>query len=316
MLLIIAVILIVFALLRDQIIKTAVSTAARQVTGAEVEIGGFSMSLLKQSVRVTGFKMYNPAGFSRAVLVDLPLAAVDCDVPALFKGRLHLKKVEVSLKEVGLERNKEGKLNVDALKVAQQPAQPSKGGAQDKKSSQPLALQIDMLTLEAGKLVMRDYSAGPEPSVKAYDINFKKSYKDITSAQQLTALILVESMKQAGIKGAGIYGAALLSETGIIPASVITTFAGKDSVEQELKVPLNRAYDAALQALQGMGRIVGEKKDEGVITASVQGADVTVNLKQVSASTTKITVSARKYMLPKTEVANEVLYRIAEQSKK
>jgi hypothetical protein len=166
-----------------------------------------------------------------------------------------------------------------------------------------------------GKLVMRDYTAGPEPSVRAYDINFKKSYKDITSAQQLAALILAEPMKQAGIKGAGIYGVALLTGVGIIPVAVVATFAGKDSVEQELKVPLGKLYETALQVLQGMGTVIGEKKSEGVITANVQGADVTVNLKEVSASSTKITVSARKYMLPKQETANGVLYQITEKLK-
>ena len=48
---------------------------------------------------------------------------------------------------------------------------------------------------------------GKEPLVQVFDVNLKdKTYKDIQSAQQLAALIMVEAMKPTAIKGAKIYG--------------------------------------------------------------------------------------------------------------
>jgi hypothetical protein len=200
-------VLCVLIITKDLIIKAAITTAASKLTGAPVTIDKFSLGLMKQSVRIEGLRMGNPEGFSSATLIDLPRIAVAWDVGAFLKGKLHLKLLDIELRELAIETNKDGKLNVDSLNITHQ---------QQKKETKPLAMQIDQLDLTMGKIVMSHYSAGKEPAVKVFDINLKKSYKDITSAQQLAVFILAEPMKQAGIKGAAKYGEALLKETGVL----------------------------------------------------------------------------------------------------
>ncbi len=306
------VILFAASFAKDLIIKVVVSTVAEQVTGAKVGIGGFSLGIFRQSVHVKNFVMYNPGGFPQGILVELPRIHVDYDISSLLKGRLHLSFVDVDLKELGLEKNKEGRLNVDSLKIVQreEPEQEKKHAP-----AKPLEMQIDVLNLQLGRIVDKDYSTGAEPSIKVYDINLKKSYKNITSAQQLAALILTEPMKEAGIRGAKIYAISTLAGVGFFPVTIATKLAGKDSVEKDFNLSRDDMYRACLAVLKDSGTVSKEDRIAYVITAEVGGAKITVRLEEKSSRATQVTVSARKYLLPRPETANGILYKISEKLK-
>ena len=309
---ILIVLLLVVVIAKDQIIKSAFITAAAQITGAKVSIDKFSLGVFKQSVRIEGFKMYNPQGFSNSVLVDLPKIAVDCNLPSLLKGKLHLKLLEIELKEITLEKNKEGKMNVDSLKVTEQKEAKSED---KKKSPQQLPLQIDVLNLQMERLVLKEYTLSQAPQVKVYTIGLKKSYKDITNAQQLAALILAEPMKQAGIQGAKIYTAALLTGVGVIPITIASKFIGKNSLKQKFEVAIDKLYEVSLEVLKVSGKIVHEDKSAKTIVADCQGIKVTLKLKELSSRSTEITASARNLMMPKPEIASGIMYQISEKLK-
>ena len=189
------------ALFKNLIIKSVVTTAASDITGAPVHMDSFQLNIFNSTIRISGFKMYNPSGFPEGILVSCPKIKVIYDRASLFKQERHLLLVEIELEEIGLTRNKEGKLNVDSLKIVE-----------ESESSPPTPMQIDLLTLNIGKIVYKDYTGGIEPSVRVYDVNRQKSYKGIPTAQQLALLVLAEPMKDAAIKNAQIYGAAMLAE--------------------------------------------------------------------------------------------------------
>jgi len=258
--------------------------------------------------------MYNPKGFSKGVLLDLPKINAGYDLGALLKKKLHLIYAEVKLKEMVLEKNKQGELNVDQLKVTkEQKNQESKA-----KSSGQMPMQIDTLRLDIGKIIYKDYSAGAEPIVKAYDINMHKTYKNITSVQQLIALILIESMKETGIKSAKIYGLSLLAGTGgiaIIPAAVATIFTTKDSVQQNLPAGFDKTYAVSYDVLKNMGKVTDENKETGVIAANIDSAQATVKIDKKSFNETSITVSARKFFFPKPEIAKKIIDEISKKLK-
>ena len=294
---------------KDQIIKTVVTVAATQLTGAPVHIDGFALGIFRQVVRISGFKIYNPKGFSKSLLVDLPKINVTYDLGALFKKKLHLINTEIELKEMGLEKNKEGELNVDALTLVKQ------GKKQSAKPSAQMPMQFDTLQLGIGRIVLKDYSSGKTPVVKVYDINIHKSYRNISSAQQLAGLILAEPMKEAGIQGVKIYGVAMLAGAAVLPVAVATTFAGRDSVEQEFLTNPENVFEASLTVLKGMGKITREDKSSGVIDAEVNSASVAVKITKKEGNKTKIVISARKYLLPKPEIAGGILYEVSEELK-
>ena len=306
--------LVVIAIVRDQVIKAVVTMEVSNITGAPVKLSGFSLGLFKQAVHMEGLKIYNPKGFPEGVLVDVAKMNVHYDLAMLLKGKVHLMQAGLDLKEIGLIRNKEGKLNVDALKVTQAKQE---SGAKAKEPAKVLSFQIDEFKLKMGRVVEKDYSSGaPEPVVTVYDINLEKTYKNITSPQQLVALIITEPMKAAGIQGAQIYAVSALAGVAMLPVAVAATFMGKDSVEADLKQREDNIYGAALNLLKRIGKVSAEDKAGGVINAEAHGASINLKLRKNSNNSIHITVSARKFLLPKPEIASGILYQIQEELKK
>lgn len=312
---IIVIILVALGLVRDLLIKTSITSIASQVIGAPVQMDGFQLGVLRQSVRITGFRILNPQGFSKASLIDIEKISVALDAKALLKGKIHLKSAEFMLKEMTLETNKEGKLNVDSLKVAKQQPTSKEKAKEKAKPAKQMPLEIDLLKLKIGKLVMKDYSIPGAPAVKVNEINIDKTYKNIGSVQQLVALILSEPMKSAGIQGASIYGAAMMTGVGIVPVAIASAFIGKDNVQQSLDYSFDKVYAVSLAVLKEMGKVSSEDNANGAITANVKGATVNLKLKKAAEDKTEVTISARKYMLPEPSVAGGVLYKITEQLK-
>jgi len=291
-------------ILKDRVIKSIITVVATEVTGAPVHIDGFSLGIFNQTVRISGFKMYNPKGFPKGILVHLSKIDIIYDLRALLKKNLRLASAEIELKEMGLIKNEEGKLNVNELKVVKQ------GEKKEGRPPEQMPMQIDTLKLGIGKIVSKDYSPRKGPVVYVYDVNIHKSYKNITSVQELAVLIMIEPMKSAGIQTAEIYGVAMAAGVAVLPVGIAATFAGKDSSRQEFHSSFERVYDAGLAVLSKKGK-VSEDKTSGVISGEVDSANVTVKVSKKTAGTTEVIVSARKFLLPKPEIAGGVLYELA-----
>jgi hypothetical protein len=296
---IVAIFLVCITIFKNLIIKSVVTTAASRITGAPVHIDGFSLNILSSTIRISGFKIFNPSGFPQGVMVSCPEIQVIYDRDTLFKQKRHFLLVEIELKEIGLTKNKEGKLNVDSLNIVQRP-----------KSSPPIPMQTDLLTLSIGKIVYKDYTVGTEPSVQVYDINSHKTYKDIPTAQQLVLLVLAEPMKAAVIKNAEIYGVAILPGVTALPVAVVKTFIGKASVQQIIDASFEHVYEISLEVVKRMGTITQHDASNGVIKANVNGAMVALMLRKGADNETTITISARRYMLPQLDIAGGVLNQI------
>lgn len=306
---ILAVILLFgFCLARDFFIKSLVGTVAANITGAPTSVGGLSLSLIRQSVKISNFKMYNPKGFPKDILVDIPRMSVTCNLGALITGKIHLKRIELEIKEIGMVKNKEGRLNVDSLKIASEES-PAK---EKKRPVKELAMQIDIVSLGMGRAVSKDYSAQGQPVIKVYDINLKRTHKNITSAQQLAVLIISEPLKEAGIQGLKVYGVSALAGVAALPVAAAFKFTGKDYAQETFNVTEKRAYDAGLQAIKMAGRVKAENKAGEVINAEVNGARVTLKLKKLSRNSTQVTIYARKFGLPQAETASGIMYRLSE----
>lgn len=287
------------AILKNLLIKSMVTTVVSRVIGAPVHIERFSLNYFSSTIRISGFKIYNPSGFPEGILVSCPKIKVIYDRTTLFKQKRHIIFVEIELKEMGITKNKEGKLNVDALKIVK-----------ESKASLPFPVQIDLLTLNMGKIIYKDYTVGTEPSVRVYDVNRHKSYKGIPTAQQLALLVLAEPMKTAAIKSAEIYGVAMLAGVVALPVAVAAEFIGKDSVRQIIDVSFEHAYKVSLEVTKRMGRVTKDDALNGEIKANISGARIALILKKKADNKTEVTISARKYLFPKPDISGGVLYEI------
>jgi len=299
--------LFILSVAKDVIIKSVVTTVAGHVMGTRVTAGGLHLGIFTGSVHIKGFKVYNPQGFPDGVLLDMPLIKVKCRLPALLKNKIDLSLVDIHLKQLIVIKSKEGKLNVDALKVSQ------KEGAAPKNKQKTMGFHIDLFNLEIGRVVNKDLSQGPKPFIEAYEVNFKKTYKNINSPNQLAALVLMGSLEQTAIKGAKIYGVAALAGVAILPVGIASMFAGKDHVSADFKYGFDRVFDAATAAANELGNITSSDRATGNIKLQVYGADAEIKISK--GPKINITISARKYLFPKPEIAAGILYEVSEKLK-
>jgi len=312
---IVLVVLVAFGLIKNTLIKAVVTVAASSVMGAPVHIDSFAVGIFKHSIQIKGFKLYNPSGFPREPMMDIPQMRVDYSLLDLFKGKLHCPLLILDLEEMVVVKDKEGKLNVDALKVAQKGQEPAKK-EEVRKPSKDTAIRIDEARLNLGQVVVKDFTKGEPPAIQAYDIGVHdKVFRDINSAEQFAALIMVQAMGPTALRSAGIYGAASILGVAFLPAGVAGVLLGKDSGAQEFEVSFEKAYNAVKEAVQVRGEIVVEDQAKGFIKAKVDGSDVKIQITSKEKNKVAIDVSARQMMLPKPEVAQGVLYQISERLK-
>src|SRR3989338_8074564 len=211
-------------------------------------------------------------------------------------------------------KNKEGKLNVDSLKVAQKKgAEPKTAKEEPAKAQKQMPMQIDQATLNLGNVIVKDYSKGEPPSIQAYDIGVKnKTFKNITSAEQFATLVLIQGMGPTALRNAAIYSAATILGVGFLPAGIACIILGEDSGLADFNVSFDKAYNTAIEVLKASGQVVKEDKEKGSIKGKVSGANVTISIVKKDRNKVTMEVAARKYMLPKPEIAKGIIYQISE----
>ena len=231
--------LVVLSVVKDQALSSLISYSATKSTGARVQMGGFSLSIFKQAVKISNLTIDQPNGFGRGRLADIPLAYVKADIFASLGGKLHIPEAEFEIKELVLVKNKEGKMNVDSLSVAQKKEEKP---AAEKQSGKKVSFAIDLLKLKIGRVISKDYSTADQPVIKVYEVGLNKSYKNINSQRQLIALIITEPMKAAGIRGAAIYGVSALTGVAALPVAAAFTLFGRDSMAETVNTSYGGAF--------------------------------------------------------------------------
>ena len=83
-----------------------------------------------------------------------------------------------------------------------------------------------------------------------------------------------------------------------------------DTVEGTVNSSFGETWDAAKEITKVMGTVVEENETVGQIVATISGSKVTVTMLTVNASSTKLSVKARKSFMPKIDLAQEVYTKI------
>ncbi len=83
-----------------------------------------------------------------------------------------------------------------------------------------------------------------------------------------------------------------------------------DSVKANVDSSYDKTYDASFETLRAIGGLSVDKKEEGWVKSEMNNYDVAVHIEKLTEKTARITVSARKYALPKPQYARDVLAKI------
>lgn len=195
---VVAVVLFAVSVVKDLVVKISVESGVQLVTGLKLRINNFGVGVIRQVVNIGGLKLYNPKGFKDKVMLDMPEIYVDYDLPAIFKGVVHLKEVRLDMKELVVVKNEKGELNLNSLNVVKG----EKGGGEPSgKQGKAPAIKIDKLRLRVGKAIYKDYSKGGVPDIKEFNINIDETYTDIDNPYALVGLIIVRTLTNTSISG-------------------------------------------------------------------------------------------------------------------
>jgi len=309
----IAVFLVLFLLsaFRDLIIKSAIELSSPSIIGAKIEMGSLSLGVLTHQVHIKNFRMYNPPGFPDQIFMSLPEVALKVDINGLLKGRMYFPLVVMDMDKMVVVKNKEGKLNVDSIKMIQEQAAANKG-----KPMKLPAFKIDLLELNLGKVIVEDYTHAPPVHVEAYDLNIKdKKITNINGIPKLMAAVMVEAMKPTAIRSAGLYAAEAVLGVGFLPAVAISVAMSQDEANADLDDSFDRVTQESLKLVQELGSVKKADAGNGQIWAKVYGCDITINIENTGWNKSHVRIKARQYMLAKFEIANGLLYQLTERLK-
>lgn len=190
--------LVLLVIFREPVLKAVVSDVASRITGFSVSADKLQIGLARPVIHITSLKVYNPKDFSEKMMLDMPEVYANYDPLAIFRKEVSLRELRIDLREFIVVKNKEGQTNVARLKgVAQKPAESK---TVQKGASKAPVLKIDLLRLDIGQVVYKDYTVDP-PSVKIFKADIHKEYRDVDDPARLVQLIVLESLLKVNIKG-------------------------------------------------------------------------------------------------------------------
>jgi len=297
-LLLILVLVLVFAVGKNLIAKLAIENGVKVATGLPLAIRNFNMSFTKTMVDVRGIVLGNPRGFNDKVFVDLPQIYFDFDLPALFKGKIHIEAIKVHLKELQIIKAQGGKLNVDVFKPAPTAAAPKAKPAPAKGKSLPI--EMDLFELKVGKVIYKDYTVGTlggAPLVKEFNINLDEQFKDVKSVDALVKIITVKALEKTTI-GQLInldIGSLASSVSGTLATStkVVATQLG-DAAQETLQQASQQAADSMAQTQANLKNLAGEVvTSPNVLVSEIKGGTGNV-LKQTGTGAKQAAQSVEK----------------------
>jgi hypothetical protein len=148
------VVIVVFFLSLNSILRVVIEHNIRAQTGMDAEIGRFKLGILEPTVEIQNLKIYNSTNFAGTPFLDIPEIHVEYDRAALAKREIHVTLMRFNLGEFDIVKNQSGQTNIFVLGLSV-PSKKSGGGqtaANFKKQTGYDFKGIDVLNVSVGKL--------------------------------------------------------------------------------------------------------------------------------------------------------------------
>lgn len=103
----------------------------------------------------------------------------------------------------------------------------------------------------------------------------------------------------------------LLSGCWFIAGGVAGYEVTQDSVQGHFDTSFEEAYQVSLKVMQSLGKTNVQDEKGGWIKTDIDNHVVALHIEKLTERTVQITVSARKYTLPKPQFARNILDKIS-----
>ncbi len=197
------VLVVIFFLSLDSLLRLMVEHNIRANTGMDAEIGRFHVGLTVPVVEITDLKLYNTPDFGGTPFLSIPEIHVEYDPVALAKKKLHLTLMRFNLGELDIVKNEAGRTNVFELGNNLPAAKP--GGrngplAQFKAGTGLDFEKIDVLNVSVGKFKYIDLKN--QRNNREQDINLENiPIRNVKSANDLAGLAFAVALRSGTFFG-------------------------------------------------------------------------------------------------------------------
>jgi hypothetical protein len=144
------VLVVIFFLSLDTIVRLVMQNRIRAQTGMEAEIGKFSIGLAEPTITIKDFKLFNPPSFGGTLFIDIPEIHVEYDRAALAKRELHVTLMRFNLGELDIVKNEAGQTNIFAITTLPAVKKPGGGEKSFAKETGYTFSGIDVLNVSVG----------------------------------------------------------------------------------------------------------------------------------------------------------------------
>jgi uncharacterized protein involved in outer membrane biogenesis len=154
--LLLIVLLVAFALLKNEIAKALTERNLRAETGMDAKISKVEVNFGTPTLNIEGLKLYNPPDFGGSTFLDLPELRVEYATDEILERKLRFKTLRIHLNEVHIVKNKKGQTNLQLLDEMAK-----KKDAKRKKKSDTPGVDfggVDTLYLTVGRIRITDQS--------------------------------------------------------------------------------------------------------------------------------------------------------------
>lgn len=217
---VILLILISFSILlvyRNTIAKDGIEKGVYNLVGQKMTIGKVNVGLFKTDIAVEDIKVFNPEGYSKELLAEVPEIFINYALLDILKGFIHLPEIKLNIDEVNIEKDKNGVLNIDKFKVESEKnsAKSAKEKEQSGKDNGKKQFLADKVILEVGTIHYKDNTKSPAVE-KEYKMNFSKTFTNVTDERVIISAITTEILSR--LMGEGLSLAIdALSKGGKMP---------------------------------------------------------------------------------------------------
>ncbi len=110
------VLAVALVLTKDIVLREAVESALRGITGLECHVRRLEVRLLSPTVRVVGLRCYHPSYLGGGCLIDVRDVHLEYHPSAMLRRQLHLVLLRIDVAEITLVDGKQGQSSLELLR--------------------------------------------------------------------------------------------------------------------------------------------------------------------------------------------------------
>jgi uncharacterized protein involved in outer membrane biogenesis len=186
--------IVIFLLSLNSILRGVIEHNIRAQTGMEAEIGRFKLGLTEPTLEIQDLKIYNPPGFGGTPFLDIAEIHAEYDRAALARKEIHLTLLRFNLAELDIVKSQNGQTNIFSLAKMPQTKSGAPAVPNFKKQTGYGFQSIDVLNVSFGKAKYIDLQNPNNDREQTIGLS-NCVVPDVKSMNDLAAVVLLVGLR-------------------------------------------------------------------------------------------------------------------------